>query len=370
MAKKTSPVRTLLNPRNQVIPILIGLSVAGYLLYADFNPDAYKAIKWNLSTLWFTFLALLMVATRDFGYMFRIRILTKKEISWRNAFDVIMLWEFASAISPSVVGGSGVAFFIVNREGIKLGRSTAVVMVTALLDELFYIVMVPIVILFAGTASLFPIDLQKEFFGISLGTREIFIVGYIFIVILTSIISFAIFFSPQAFRRILIRIFSLRILKRWRRGAIETGDDIIVTSRQLKGEKFSFWLKAFGATLFSWTARFWVVNFLILAVTGASFTFGEHMLIYARQLVMWVIMLISPTPGSTGVAEFAFQGFLAEFIMPLGLVASIVLIWRLLTYYLYLIIGSIVLPGWIRRTYLKRKLITFRKPDEPKSQSL
>lgn len=363
MAKKNSPVRTLLNPRNQIIPIVLGLGVAAYLLYSDFNPEAYKAIQWNAKALLFVFLALLMVAIRDVGYMFRIRILTNNEISWRNSFDVIMLWEFASAISPSVVGGSGVALFIVNREGIKLGRSTAVVMVTAMLDELFYILMVPLVIVVVGTSQLFPVELQKEFFGVSLGTREIFVVGYFFILLLTSVIMFAVFFKPHAFRRFLIRIFSFRWLKKWRSNAIETGNDIITTSSQLKNQNFSFWAKAFGATIFSWTARFWVVNFLIMAITAQSFSFGQHMLIYARQLVMWVIMLISPTPGSTGVAEFAFQGFLQEFIVPIGLVASIVLIWRLLTYYLYLILGSVVLPGWIRRTYLKRKLITFKKPD-------
>src|SRR5690606_19847838 len=117
--------------------------------------------------------------------------------------------------------------------------------------------------------------LQKQFFGFSLGTREIFIIGYCFIFVLTTTITYAIFYSPQGFRKILIRIFSIRFLKRWRRGAIETGNDIIVTSTKLKGENTSFWLKAFGATFFSWTARFWVVNFLILAITSATFTFGE-----------------------------------------------------------------------------------------------
>ncbi len=361
-AKKSSPIRILLNPRNQIIPILIGLGVAGYLFYSDYDAEAFNSISWSWWTLvWFS-CAFLMVVTRDIGYMYRIRVLTNKEIKWGNAFDIIMLWEFASAISPSVVGGSGVALFIVNKEGIKLGRSTAVVMVTALMDELFYILMVPLVIFIVGSASLFPVDMQKEILGYSLGTKEIFVVGYIFIFILTSIISFAVFIRPQEFRRFLIRIFSLRILKRWRKGAVETGSDIVTTSTQLKKEKWSFWAKAFGATLFSWTARFWVVNFLIMAVTSVSFTFGEHMLIYARQLVMWVIMLISPTPGSAGIAEFAFKGFLGEFIMPIGLAASIVILWRLLTYFLYLILGTIVLPNWIRRTYLKRNLIKFKDP--------
>ena len=78
-----------------------------------------------------------MMACRDLAYMYRIRVLTDNEISWRNSFDTIMLWEFASAISPSIVGGSGVAIYIVNKEGVKIGRSTAVVMVSALLDEPF-----------------------------------------------------------------------------------------------------------------------------------------------------------------------------------------------------------------------------------------
>ncbi len=72
--------------------------------------------------------------------MYRIRLLTDKQLSWRNSFHVIMLWEFASSVTPpSIVGGSAVALFIVTKEGIKPGRATAIVMITALLDELFFI---------------------------------------------------------------------------------------------------------------------------------------------------------------------------------------------------------------------------------------
>jgi uncharacterized protein (TIRG00374 family) len=60
-------------------------------------------------------------------------------------------------------------------------------------------------------------------------------------------------------------------------------------------------------------------------------------------------MLISPTPGSSGVAEFAFSGFLKEFI-PLGLVGALALLWRLISYYPYLFIGAAILPRWIRST--------------------
>jgi uncharacterized protein (TIRG00374 family) len=74
----------------------------------------------------------------------------------------------------------------------------------------------------------------------------------------------------------------------------------------------------------------------------------NHFIIYGRQLVMWVIMLISPTPGGVGVAEFAFNGFLKDFI-PIGLAGLLIVLWRLISYYPYLFIGVLVFPRWLKR---------------------
>jgi len=365
MAKRSSPIRQLMSPGKIFIPIGIGLAIVAYFIINDYNEQkqALSAISWTwTSTMWFA-VALVMVALRDLGYMIRIRILTDNKLNWRQAFDIIMLWEFASSITPSVVGGSGVAIFIVNRENIPLGRSTAVVMITAFLDELFYVLMVPMVLLIVGLDNLFPVSMQKEFFGYMLGAREIFIVGYVFILLLISVIWLGIFKFPNAARALIIRVFSVSFLKRWKKGAEETGNDLVITRAELKTKPFSFWVKAFVATFLSWTARFWVVNFLILSFTIIDISLLDHFLIYARQLVMWVILLISPTPGGSGIAEVAFSGFLQEFIAPAGLAISIGVIWRIISYYPYLLMGAIILPRWIQRVYLGRKLIAFKKPD-------
>lgn len=340
----------LFSPARIWTTIFIGLAVASYLVYKEFDLKNFENITWSWNSTFWILIAILMMAFRDLAYIVRIRILTENKISWRHSFDTIMLWEFASAITPSVVGGSGVAIYIVNKEGVSLGRSTAVVLSSALLDELFYILMVPTVILLVGVSNLFPEGMEKEIFGIVLGTKGIFLVGYCFIVFLTSIISYAIFFRPRGFKWLLMKIFNLPFLKKWRFNAASTGDEIIITSKELRNKPFSFWLKAFTATFISWTARFWVVNFIILAFISVD----EHLLIYARQLVMWVIMLISPTPGGTGIAEFAFSGFLKTFI-PLGLAATLAFIWRLISYYPYLFIGAFILPRWIKRTHSKKK---------------
>lgn len=331
--------------RNIILPVLIGLLVTAYLVYRDFDGQSFENINWTLHTAFWLFMCLVMMAIRDIGYMVRIRILTDKKISWRQSFDVIMLWEFASALSPSVVGGSGIAMFILNREKIPLGRSTAIVLVTALLDELFYIIMVPVCILLAGWANLFPLDMEKNLFGLSLGIKGIFYAGYIFIFLLTTIILLSVFFFPKGFKKVLTGIFSLPILKRWQEKAIQVGDEVIITSTELKGKKFLFWMRCFAATFFSWTARFLVINCLILAFVASA----DHFIIYARQMVMWVIMLISPTPGSSGIAEVVFQGFLAEYTLP-NLAGFQALLWRALSYYPYLLMGIIIFPRWFKRT--------------------
>ena len=397
MPKKAQDVLRFFSVKRIAIPVIIGLGVATYMLissltepkfieandnkgefeWVDENENqiqeseefvkvpigqgkykklTYKEVLASINWTWYStfwmFVALLMMAVRDIAYMYRIRVLTNNHLTWRRSFDVIMLWEFASAITPSVVGGSAIALYIVNKEGITAGKSTAVILTTAFLDQLFYILMVPTIILIVGFEHLFPVELQTEIFGMVLGTKGIFIAGYFFMFSLTLIIIYAIFFNPRGFKWILLTVFKLPFLRKWRHSVIKTGDDIIVTSREFKAKPFNFWFKAALATFLSWTARYWVVNFLIMAFT--SVLVYDNLIIYARQLVMWVIMLISPTPGSSGVAELMFSGFFKEFI-PFGLAAGLAIIWRLASYYPYLFIGAVILPGWLKRVYAKEE---------------
>lgn len=374
-----------------LIPVFLGMIAAGWLLWHDLSKERYERVssgpgdfewvghpgsiidlndpdqfrevadgtgeykrmtqremlgqvKWTwYSTFWMV-MALIATAFRDLGYIFRIRVLADGHLNWRQGFDVTFLWEFASALTPSVVGGSGIAMFIIGREGIALGRATAIVLVTALMDELFYVLMVPIVFLGVGMDNLFPAQLDNAFWGLPI--RTIFWIGYGFILLMVFTVVYAVFFRPRAFKFILLNIFRLRFLRRWRPMVVKVGDDIVITSDELKDKPKSFWAKAFGATVFSWGSRFLVINF----IAAAFFTVNDHLLLYARQLIMWVILLISPTPGSSGVAEVAFAGFFRDLLPTLGFIGAIAILWRVLSYYLYLFMGAIILPRWLRRT--------------------
>ncbi|MDD4394895.1 MAG: lysylphosphatidylglycerol synthase transmembrane domain-containing protein [Bacteroidales bacterium] len=345
-----------------IIPILIGIGFSVFsLMDNDFEFSYLRGIEYSLL---YILLALLMMLIRDAMYVWRLRILLEKQLSIMSSLQVILLWEFASSVSPSMVGGSAFALFFINAEGVKLGKSTAIVMITALLDELFYIFVVALILLFYGTEVL---QVQEI---LSINVTHLFFIGYGFIVALTTVILCAIFIFPQGFKKLLTAVFSLPFIRKWKEGAARTGDDIITTSIELKHKKPGYWIKSFTITAFSWTARFLVLNCLVLALNPEmEFQFSQQVMIYAKQLVMWVILLISPTPGASGIAEAIFPAFFGG-DFPANLQDAVALLWRGISYYPYLFIGLIVLPIWLSKLEKRRisKLKHKEKENENKTE--
>lgn len=362
MASQHRKILNLFAFRRIIIPILIGLAVIVYMIMNDLEKGDLRLMRLTWDSVGFFLLAILMVALRDLAYIYRIRLLTNKSLNWGKSFQVIFLWEFASSVTPSVIGGSAIAIYILSKEKLGTGRATATVMVTALLDELFYIFMVPLVFILAGIDRLYVDATGFKLFGTSFTAMGIFLIGYGIVVLITFILTYGVFINPSGIKWLLIRSTKISFLRRFAHAAEETGNQIISASIEFRKKSITFWLRATGATFVSWTARFWVVNFLIIGFTSTQ-SIGDNMLIYARQLMMWVIMLVSPTPGGSGIAEFFFPIFLREFIAGTDrdLTVIVALAWRLLTYYPYLLIGALILPFWLKRVYLGRKLISFRK---------
>lgn len=300
-------------------------------------------IDWNFGVVAWLLGAVLFTAGRDFFYMLRIRVLTKNKLGWKAAFYVIMIWEFASALSPGVVGGAAVAMFILNRETIPFGKATAVVIITAFMDNLFFVVMIPFVFLFVEHADLFPENLDS-----SLPLMWWFWIGCGVIFLICLLLYLTIFWYPKLASKFLLALFSLPLIKRWKFIAKEWGKDIETAAKEFKQESKLFWWKVFLTTIGSWISRYLVINAVLNAFLYLGFL--DNIKVLGQQLVLWLFMLVSPTPGGSGVAEFAFGELLSTFTTSTLLLGVLALIWRLISYFPYLVFGSILLPAWIRRT--------------------
>lgn len=346
---KENPAQRI-KARLAIIPVLLGLGVTAVLLFNEFNVKAFEVITFTWTSVFWIFLAWLFMLGRDLGYTLRLMVLSDGKFRFWKALRVVMLWEFTSAITPSAIGGTSVAIVYVNKEGLNLGHSSALVMITSFLDELYFVVAFPLLILLAGYHGLFDIGgaqgMAKELLTFS-------IIGFAIKLIWVIALIYGLFFNPRGLKWLLLLIFKLPILRRWKHGANRAGSDIITSSMEYRKKPAGFWFKVVATSFLSWSSRFMVVN----AILMAFFSIENNLLIFARQLVMWIMMLVSPTPGGSGFAEFVFTRYLSEFIpVDPSLIAPVsvamALLWRLITYYPYLFIGSIIFPRWVRRHFV------------------
>lgn len=339
-----------------ILPALIGLAAVAYMFFWETANSPLQNFDPTWQTAIYLLLAFIFMFGRDLGYIIRIRLLARGDLTWRQAFRVIMLWEFASAITPSTIGGTSVAVVFVHKEGLSVGKSATMVMLTAFFDELFFALCFPLVIWFVGFSRLFAFDGASTMMYLILA-------GYIIKLALTITLAYGLFINPKGLKWLIVKIFSLPFLKRWQASAEKSGDDIILSSDEIKHYKPLFWFRAFSATVLSWSSRFLVAN----AIFMAFFAVSDHLLVFARQLAMWVPMIIAPTPGGSGFAEYIFSNFLGDIISvsPETLGATVVMIalmWRGVTYYPYLVIGMFIIPRWVARSFKVPKKLQDKSP--------
>jgi len=340
-----------IHPSKIILPIIIGLGFSMFMLYQEYKPDSLDTLKLTWQTLFWLFVSIFFMVVRDLGYIIRIRLLSNKQLTWSKAFSVIMLWEFTSAITPSAIGGTSVAIFFLNKEGIRIGRSTAMVMVTSFLDELFFIISFPIVILFIGRSDIFGFGSDANIVWYKNHFLIFTLTGYGLKFIYTLIITYGLFINPRGLKLILLWIFKFPIIRKWRPNANESGTDLIQTSKEFKKWPFRKWLMVFSTTILSWICRYWIANAIIVSFFGFKYlNIEDHILVFGKQLVMWIMMLVSPTPGGSGFAEYVFKEFLTG-IIPIGTGATLAFLWRIVSYYPYLFIGVIIVPRWIRKHF-------------------
>lgn len=342
MNLNTQKILRTLNPNKVWLPAVISLGFVVYMILSDdeFTPQKLQLIFEARDLPIIGAFAVLLV--KELAYIYRIRVLTNHDLSWTSSIYVIILWEFASAVTPSVVGGTAVAVFILLKEKINLGKSVAYVTLTAILDNLFFVVAAPIVVGAIG------IDVFPE---AVLGVRSIFITSYSLIGIYTLIMAFGLFWKPRLFKWLLIKIASIGFLRRWRYSAYQHGNEVVWAASLIKGKKKRYWVQVILATILAWVCRYLILNFLVAAYNN-DLSFLDHVILLGKHLILWIVMLLSPTPGSSGTAEHFFMQFFTEYLGVFTLGTT--LLWRVITYYPYLIIGALVLPTWIRKVFYKK----------------
>jgi uncharacterized protein (TIRG00374 family) len=341
--------------RKVLLPVMIGIIVSIYLIFVVSKIDASKlsliSFSWHL--FYGLLLAVGMVTIRDIAYIYRMWQLTDKKLSLFKCFEIIMLWEFGSSVTPASVGGVTAIYFL-SKEKISVGKSTSIILLCTYMDNIAFLCVFTFLFCVYGP-GMFNIsgscsDLgQANIFTAIRSVASYAWIGVILVAVMGSSLGFAIFIKPDWARRFLLRLSRISWLQRWNGSIAFFGEEIWLTSQEFKSRGYLFLFKVFIATSISWCARYALGNVMIWTFSHVDLNQLE---VFARQCILRVIIFVPTTPGASGVSELSFMALNCDYL-PAGLAATVAIVWRLFNFYLYLGIGAIILPRWVARVNRK-----------------
>ncbi|MBM6992917.1 MAG: flippase-like domain-containing protein [Prevotella sp.] len=322
------------------IAVLLGMGVIAWMMISEFDLSAFGRIP--VSPRFFAGIscAVGFFVVENVMRALRFYLLTDRQVPFVRCLRVDLLCEFTSAVTPSAVGGSGFTFLYLNREGASMGQSTFAMIAALMADELFLAVSSIMLMLLLPSTGLFGFpDLLK-------GSVRVIFTGSVIVVTLWAIVlSVLIFVRPQWIGGLVNLVCRIPILRRFQGKAERFSNDLILASRRAEGFGWMRWTAIAVVTCVAWMSRFAIVA----AILSAFHTDRSLLIAWARQWVLWMVSVLSPTPGGSGLAEMMFRIYYADFLTDASMVLIATMVWRCIFYYTYIFLGMTLLPDVFRK---------------------
>jgi glycosyltransferase 2 family protein len=316
--------------------ISVGLSLftMGLVMYFTWTPGGFEYIQ--MKRLPGLIIAFGVMLLRIWFQAAKFRILSDRTLSWPSAFRVVITWDFASAITPSTIGGGPVAVYAMTREHLPLGKSGAIMLYGVLLDQLFYVMIIPILVVLGVYYEVIPDEVGW------LGSGAMFLI-YLILLAYAFILSYGLLVNPRSLRNLVGWCTKWPFLRSRRRKLIVETASLVSFSDQIRKKPSGFLLKAFMVSTLGWLARISLASIVVL-----SFLPADVLLTFLRSFAMTFAGLLVPTPGGSGGAEALFLVFQGPLIFRPVFIGVAIFMWRLYTYYLSLGLGVFVMTWYMK----------------------
>ncbi len=319
------------------ILISLVLSVLGMavVIYYTYTPGVLEHLR--LKRMPGLVLAFCVMMLRVWFIAAKIRFLAEDHLTWLGAFRVALTWDFASAVTPSTIGGAPVATYAMSREGIKLGKSTAIILYGVLLDQFWYALAVPILLI----AGIWYEVIPPEIGFVGAATMLVIYAG---LLIYGGLLTYGLMVNPRTLKKIIKAIFKLPLLRRQQERVNEEAENLEEYSHELRQKSPTFILKAFFLSTMAWLCRVAIPVIVVLSLLPA-----HEIMLVLRSLAMNLAFLVIPTPGGSGGVEGLFAIFLGPLIDRTAFIGLAVFVWRVMTYYVSVGMGVIATTWYVNQ---------------------
>jgi len=317
-------------------PVLLGLVVLSIIAFVTFDEAAYAQMwqslnPWIMSGAGFCVLLRILVGGKRLSYV------SHDQLSFKGGIRGQLAWDFAANITPSLVGGAPIAAYYIAQstadesgKRIRMGEVTAFMMFIMLLDQTWFALSVPLILVSAVFMEVIPSSAGTA----GSLTAVIYFLGFMG---WTGIFAYATLFRPHLLAGITDQICRLPFLRKYRERVKHEMNEYQQRAGILRQQPLKFFARGLALTAGTWIARYALVVFIVWSFVPDV----NQLLLFLRSIAMTIGSLVMPTPGGAGGIEALYVLFFGS-MMPDAFLAPTLLIWRILGYYIFLGFGVFI----------------------------
>ncbi len=340
-AEPEAPPRPL-SARALLWPVLLSVAVLGVILYFTWEPGTLAQMRRGLNPglLWLAFGTVGLRIALGGG---RLRYISRGALSFRAGVRGAIAWDFMSAVTPSAVGGAPLAsYFVAKDNGIPVGEATAIMLFSMLMDQVWFALSIPFILIASAFIDVFPPALG----AVGAGTLTVYFVA---MMLWAVFFAYATLIRPEILERVATAVVRLRWLRRFegrlRRELVQLRRRAAV----LRGQPPRFFLAGV-----LWSAAIWLMRYTtLLLVVRSVYPAVDAFTFMTRTGAMLLTAMVIPTPGGSGGIEGLYVLFLGP-LMPKGLVGPTILTWRLMEYHFFIAVGAVMTAFALKRRLVGR----------------
>lgn len=321
---------------NVILIVLVSFIVVFFSLKDNFTESMdyilHLNIAWILIAIIFMFLNIYFQSLSQYRFLKEV----KPDYKFSSCFKLMLMAMFFNGITPFSSGGQPFEMYLLNKEGVKVSDSANALLQNFITYQFALIFMGAVAIVLNKIFGIFPDgNLLKN----------VVVVGFIInicVMLLIIFISRAKKLNTKVFSKIFNFIFGFKFIKNReekKAKAEKTLDDFYNSTAIMKNN--------FKNTVLSFIFNLSSLLCLYLIPLFIFYSMREYVKIDAIKSIVlsgytFLIGSFVPIPGATGGLEYGFMDFFGVFIKG-GMLSASMLVWRLITYYLGMLVGGITL---------------------------
>lgn len=323
--------------KNKLAAVVMFVIGAGIFAWESRHTNMHRLLH-QLHTLnwWWILVGVLVMLGSWLIETVIVQVFLRQEHSrlpFREAVRVPLVEQLFNAITPFATGGQPAQLFALVQSGIEGGRASSVLLMKFVVYQFMVLI-----------NFLLTIAIGFRYIADQLGPLKWFII-FGMVIHVTVIIGLLLVMYCYGFTKRLVAAILAPVgffLGKDRRASLAASAELKIDtfyqeSLHLKREKKKV-LKAALLTMLQLVLYYSVPYFVLLALHVPNVDLLRVMVMHVM-----IVMIVSlfPIPGGTGGAEYSFGQIFATFMSNSAQLVLAMLLWRLLTYYLGMLLGII-----------------------------